>query len=240
MNNKIYYFLILFTALFGFMNADIENQGIEKQGVEKPSDKQNQTIGFMDFYHIPGSKAIVRFDYFTLHSVKEIQSGKQPWWHMSPAPNNKIFLDDGSAWEIESSASGIYGDYIMRVGDPIILHLSSDGKKFILEAPTTNKNVKAAPLKSGFFPKDHHQYEISDIITSDNDNIVILKDAESDMESVWKVADSRELKTWSQGDYVIIGSTTGTLLEIPKHLLINGTLLKRGVDGSYVEADLSG
>lgn len=219
--NKINYFFILFACFFGYVKINAD-----------------QSPGFMDFYHIPNSTNIICFDYYTVHTVTQIKSGKKTkWWSNLPAPDNKIFLEDGSAWQIEHSATGVYGDYIVKVGDPVIIRPARGDSGFTLEAMSTNKNVKATLLKNESFAQSH-QYEVKDILSVENGAYaILLMDFESNTESIWDMTDYQEMRNWKKGDVVIIGSDTSNLLNTPKHLLINGNLLKNDRE-EILKADL--
>lgn len=221
MNKNIYYLLFLIPLLFGYVNAEMANP---------PSSSSNKQVGFMDFYHIPNTKNIIRFDYYTVHTVTDIKAGKRPGFHpYLPSLMNKIFLDDGSAWEIDKNAEGIYGDYIMKVGDPIIIRPNQKGSGFTFEAMSTSKNVGATLLKNETFAKSH-QYEIKEIIPSDNNTFaILLLDTQAGAESLWDISESDEITRWKKGDMVILGSDISTLANTPKYLLINGSLLKQGL-----------
>jgi|SRR5579862_131712 len=216
--NKKNYFLIIFACLFGCLQISAD-----------------QFPGFMDFYHIPNSTNILCFDCYTVHTVIQIKRGeKTKWWSKLPALDNIIFLEDGSVWQIEHAATGAYGDYTLRIGDPVILRRTQGDWGFTLEALSTNKNVKAALLKNESFVQGH-QYEVKDI--PPGENTILLIDLGSNAESIWETTDYQEMQNWNKGDAVIIGSETSNLSNTPKHLLINGTLLKNGHEG-VVKADL--
>lgn len=215
-------------------------------GCQATAENASSTISM--YYNLPNSSNIINVDPYTVHSVTNIGVGSKPWWSNLPPPANKIFLDDGSAWEIEGCARGVYGNYLMATGDAIVVRVLPQGRgdsySFILEDISTRKCARANILQDVSWVNGH-QYVIETIVFTYDDPknetgraVVTLHDDLFDTKSLWETSDVRGVEAWGAGEFITIGSDESSIKQKPKHILINGSQFIKTKQVKFVRADL--